>query len=177
MLKFIEFLKSRPKDKTIRIGRILFWMIISILLWIYFNDYTFFGEVLKDNEIYAKFSLFLLWIVPMIMWIDFCFAKRKYVRIMQIIFWIILIFVWNNIDVKKEDTKVCNTNEFECKKNEVPNTSDLKSLQEKTSTSKPLNIWFIIALLGILPIIAWISGKCITQKCYKYWEIITKIRV
>ena len=34
-------------------------------------------------------------------------------------------------------------------------------------------VWF----MWILPLLAWITGKCITTKCLKFWETITKIRV
>jgi hypothetical protein len=35
----------------------------------------------------------------------------------------------------------------------------------------------LIWLMWVLPLIAWITGKCITSKCLKYKEKITKIRV
>jgi hypothetical protein len=31
--------------------------------------------------------------------------------------------------------------------------------------------------MAILPLIAWITGKCITSNCMKFAEKITKIRV
>jgi hypothetical protein len=53
----------------------------------------------------------------------------------------------------------------------------LAAINNEQKPSAPLNVWFWIAMLWILPIIAWITGKCISQKCLKYGEVITKIRV
>jgi signal transduction histidine kinase len=40
-----------------------------------------------------------------------------------------------------------------------------------------LDFDFIIWFMWLLPLFAWITGKCITKKCMKYWEKIIKIRV
>jgi hypothetical protein len=31
--------------------------------------------------------------------------------------------------------------------------------------------------MALLPLFAWITGKCITSKCMKFGEKVTKIRV
>ncbi|MDP2103600.1 MAG: hypothetical protein Q8K26_01610, partial [Candidatus Gracilibacteria bacterium] len=54
---------------------------------------------------------------------------------------------------------------------------DYKTIAETTTPYKPLNVGFWIALLGIFPLGAGITGKCITSKCMKYREIIKKIRI
>ncbi|EKD65937.1 MAG: hypothetical protein ACD_49C00074G0014 [uncultured bacterium (gcode 4)] len=168
MFKLIEFFRKRPSDKTILYWRIIFWLIIILLLWIYFNDYTInLPASLKANELYVKYSLFILWIVPILMGITgICLAKRKIVKIIQIIFWIALIFVWNNINMKESGAQT-----------EVNKTSTNFEEITKSSEKTPINIGFWIALLSILPLLAWITWKCITEKCLKYWEKITKIRV
>lgn len=172
MYKFIEFLRKRPSDKTIRIWRIIAWLIIILLLSINFNEYRFnLPLALKSNELYFKYALFILWLVPIFMWAtNICLAKRKYVKMIQILFWIMLIIVWNNIYFEKavENTKP------ETSQSWSVSLSDLTADKKK---SEPINIWFYIALLWIIPIIAWISGKCITSWCLKYKEVITKIRV
>ena len=38
----------------------------------------------------------------------------------------------------------------------------------KTSQKAPISVGFWIALLSILPLLAGITGKCITEKCIKY---------
>ncbi len=172
MFKFIEFLRKRPKDKTIRLMRVIFWLIILALLWIYFKEYKLsLPDSLKQYELQIKYALFILWLVPVIMWaIDPCFAKRKVVKLIQITFWIVLIVVWNMIyfeDIKTEVAATAPT------KNWSIDVSSLDSKAKKTN----LNIWLIIALLWILPLLWWVTWKCITQKCFKHWEIITKIRV
>lgn len=174
MLKFIEFLKKRPKDSTIRIWRIIVWLLILFLIWIHFQDLRV--ELLSawtsaETVLYIKYSLFILWILPILFWvINPCIAKRKYIKIAQIIFWLILIILWNNITAEKpivvEDKVIANSGSI-----------DVAEITSKVNESKPINVWFFIALIWFLQIIAWVSGKCITSKCIKHWETITKIRV
>ncbi|EKE28590.1 MAG: hypothetical protein ACD_3C00042G0005 [uncultured bacterium (gcode 4)] len=170
MFKFIEFLKKRPKDKTIRLLRVIYWLIIIVLLAIHFNDMDLsLTAALEPYKLNIKYSLFILGMIPIFMWIDICFAKRKVVKIIQIIFWLILIIVWNMISINTVKTA------------ELPiaqsGSIDLGDITSQEKTSAPINVWFWIALLSIFPIVWWITGKCITQKCYKYGEVITKIRV
>ena len=167
MFKFIEFLRKRPSDKMIRIIRIVLWLIIVWLLSLEFNDFkVILPQNLAQYEIYFKYSLFALWIVPILLWIfDPCILKRKHMKIVQILLWIVLITVWNLIYFEEPKVEVA--------KEWSIDINTLTSVQKK----EPINIWFYIALLWIFPIIAWISGKCISKKCYKHWEVITKIRV
>ncbi|EKE26174.1 MAG: hypothetical protein ACD_4C00397G0003 [uncultured bacterium (gcode 4)] len=170
MFKLIEFFKKRPSDKAILFSRIIFWLIIVLLLAIFFNDYEInLPQSLEWNEIYVKYSLFILGLVPIIMWsTNICIAKRKYVRIIQLIFWIVLIIVWNNINmIESSQTMKIQTN------------TGSTSFEDATKNQKwPIvNVWFWIAFLSIMPLIAGLTGKCITSKCLKYWEVITKIRV
>ncbi|MDP5039044.1 MAG: hypothetical protein NWP80_01200 [Candidatus Gracilibacteria bacterium] len=45
-------------------------------------------------------------------------------------------------------------------------------------TSSPsIDFDSLLAIMGIFPLLAGITGKCITSNCYKYKEKITKIRV
>ena len=176
MLQFIEFLKKRPADKTIRILRIIFWLLIIVLLWLYFEDLRL--EFLSwwtspQTILYIKYSLFILWVLPILFGIlNPCIAKRKYIKIAQVVFWLILIILWNYITVEKPiivmDKAIIQNNSW---------SINLADINNNTQTSKPINIGFFIALIWLLQIIAWISGKCITNKCLKYWEVITKIRV
>ncbi len=40
-----------------------------------------------------------------------------------------------------------------------------------------LDINTLVFIFAFLPMFAWITWKCITSKCLKYWEKVTKIRV
>jgi len=174
MLKFIEFLKKRPKDNTIRFIRVIVWLLIFWLLWLYFEDLRL--EFLSwwtspRTVLYIKYSLFILWTLPILFGIlNPCIAKRKYIKIAQIVFWLILIILWNYITVEKPvlitDKVVTNTWSI-----------DASAITSKAKETKRINVWFFIALIWVLQMIGWISGKCITSKCIKYWETITKIRV
>jgi len=161
LIWFIKFLQKRPSDKTIRIGRIVFGLTFIIL--IYYNliylwkdikntylDFSFFWYtlshwyVLYDHTLeYIKYWIMAIWLVPIVMWaFDICMLRKKYIKIVQIIFWLVLFYIasiiqsWSNLDVD-----------------------------------------FVIWLMWLLPIIAWITWKCITKKCLKFWEKIKKIRV
>lgn len=161
LMWFVKFIQKRPSDKTIRIWRITFWIIFMAL--IYYNliylwkdikslylNFSFFWYVLSqwytlsDNTLeYVKYWIMALWLIPIIIWAsDICILRKKYIRYIQIIFWILMFYIawiiqsWANLDVD-----------------------------------------FVIWLMWLLPLVAWITWKCITKKCLKYWEKITKIRV
>lgn len=152
MMWLINFIQKRPTDKTILIWRILFW---TIYIWVmYYNliylnkqidtDYLFGYLILNINYILiAKYIMIWVWIIPVILWItNLCIHKKKYVKIVQIIFWIIIFYIaW--------------------------------SIKESPNLDFDVLIW----LMWILPLTAWITWKCITTKCLKYKEKITKIRV
>ena len=149
---FVKFMQKRPSDITIRLGRIIFGL---ILVWaLYYNliiqwdniDKNFFWVDIDSKIVeYIKYFFVWIWIIPILMWLfNLCLLKKKYVRIIQIIFGIMLFYIANQI---------------------LPlNPDDL---------DVDVLIWF----LWILPLIAWITWKCITTKCLKYKEKITKIRV
>lgn len=154
MMWLINFIQKRPSDKTILWGRIIFWLIY--ILAMYYNliyigkdidsEYLFWALVLQEeNKIIVKYIITFIWIVPVFMWItNICLLKAKYMRIIQIIFWIVLFYIsWMIIP----------------------------------SPEAVLDVDFLIWLMWILPLVAWITWKCITSSCLKYKEKITKIRV
>ena len=149
MMRFVSFMQKRPSDMTIRIWRIIFGLIL--ILSLYYNlivqnqeiENTFLFINIEKQIDYVKYGLIALWIIPIIMWaVKICILKKKYMRIVQIVFWIFLFYV-SSIIVKWP-------------------TLDVDSL---------------IAFMWILPLIAWITGKCIPSYCMKFAEKITKIRV
>ncbi len=148
----LSLLQKRPSDLTIRLGRVIFGL---VLIWVlYYNliiqwdkiDNNFFWIDLNPQIVeYIKYFFIGIWIVPIIMWaFNLCLFKKKYVRIIQIIFGILLFYIANQI---------------------LPLDPD--------SLDVDVLVWF----MWILPLLAWITGKCITTKCMKYKEKITKIRV
>lgn len=149
MMWFIKFMQKRPTDKTIKFGRILFGIVLSASLYynlVYQGDTissTVFFMNIAGNEEIVKYVLVSLWLIPIFMWAtNICLLKKKYMRIVQIVFAFILFYIssiiveWPSLDVDS-----------------------------------------LIAIMWILPLIAGITGKCITSNCMKYAEKITKIRV
>ncbi len=152
MMWFIKFLQKRPSDMTILIWRMLFGMILIaslyynlIVQWDALETNFFWMEVPSQYLLPIKYGFIALWIVPIIMWVlNICLLKKKWMKIVQIIFGITLFYIANQIIPWD------------------PNKIDVDSL---------------VGIMWILPLVAWISGKCITGKCLKFWETITKIRV
>lgn len=152
MMWFIKFIQKRPSDKTILSGRILFWLLYIWVMYynlIYLNkgidSEYFFGTLVLDAQWIeiAKYIMTGIWIVPVFMWLtNICLLKKKYMRIIQVVFWIVLFYIAG-------------------------------SIEESANLDFDVLIWF----MGILPLFAGITGKCITSKCLKYREKITKIRV
>lgn len=173
MFKLIEFFQKRPKDRTILFGRMFFALIMAILLGLNLNNITLhLPEVLKPYETGIIYGLFVFALVPFLMGATgICLAKRKYVRIIQICFGIVLMVAGNSlIDVKtpvSENTPATTQN----------GSLDYGAIAQATSSSRPIDVGFWVALLGIFPLLAGITGKCITSKCLKYGEVIKKIRV
>ncbi len=152
MMWLIKFIQKRPSDKTILSGRILFWLLYIWVMYynlIYLNkgidSEYFFGTLVLDAQWIeiAKYIMTGIWIVPVFMWLtNICLLKKKYMRIIQVVFWIVLFYIAG-------------------------------SIEESANLDFDVLIWF----MGILPLFAGITGKCITSKCLKYREKITKIRV
>lgn len=143
-------MQKRPSDNTIRISRIIFWLILSwslyynlIIQWDAIQSNLFWIDFTWTQIEYLKYILVCLWLFPIYMWIaNTCLMKKKYVRIAQIIMGIILFYVshiiveWPSLDVDS-----------------------------------------LILLMWFFPLLAWITWKCITTKCMRYGETVTKIRV
>lgn len=152
MMWLIKFLQKRPQDKTILIGRSIFWLLYIGIM--YYNlifldkwidsEYLFGSIILSQSSIeIAKYIMISIWIIPLFMGItNICLLKKKHVKMIQIFFWILIFYVAGSIS-------------------ESPN----------------LDFDIIIGFMWFLPLFAGISWKCITSKCLKYKEKITKIRV
>lgn len=115
MFEFIKFLQKRPTDKTILIWRVLFGLIyITTMYYNFFIQETpntlenvmFWQELSANTLTYVTYGIIALWIVPIIMWVtNICVAKKKYMRIVQVIFGIVLIYIstkivkWPDLDI------------------------------------------------------------------------------
>lgn len=173
MFQFIEFLKKRPSDRAILTGRIVFGLVIALLLGLNFSDISLhLPGSLAANEVYVKYALFIFAIVPIFMGATgICLAKRNRVRLIQIIFGIVLM-VSGKWLIANPIVAVPTT----------PTTAasgslDYNNIAAPAVAKKSVDVGFWIALLGWLPLLAGITGKCITSKCLKYGEVIKKIRV
>lgn len=173
MFKLVEFFQKRPKDRTILFGRMFFGLLIAILLGLNLDNITLhLPGALKSYETEITYGLFIFAIVPFLMGAtNICIAKRKYVKMIQIAFGFALILSGNFLI----DTKTS------ISQNPAVSTQtgslDYSSIAESKTPSKPIDVGFWLALLSIFPLIAGVTGKCITSKCLKYGEIIKKIRV
>lgn len=115
MFEFIKFLQKRPTDKTILIWRVLFGLIyITTMYYNFFiqempntlENVMFWQEISANTLTYITYGIIALWIVPIIMWVtNLCIAKKKYMRIVQVIFGIVLIYIstkivtWPDLDI------------------------------------------------------------------------------
>ena len=152
LLNIVQFLQKRPSDRTILLGRTLFWLLYIGVM--YYNllylgksidhTYLFWAFTLNSDQIeIVKYIMTGLGIIPLFMGIsNICILKKKYVRILQICFWVLLFYIAGSIE-----------------------------------ESANLDVDILIGIMWIFPIIGGITGKCITSKCLKYKEKITKIRV
>jgi hypothetical protein len=143
-------MQKRPSDNTIRISRIIFWLILSwslyynlIIQWDAIKSNLFWQELTTTQLEYVKYFFISIGIIPILLgFTNICLLKKKYIRILQIILAVIIFYIssviveWPSLDVDS-----------------------------------------LILLMWIFPLIAWITWKCITSKCMRYAEKVTKIRV
>jgi hypothetical protein len=152
MNKFVEFLQKRPSDLTIRIWRVIFWLLYVIVLYYNFflqenpntiEDSLFWVNVGENTRLIISYAILAFWIFPIITWLtDVWFMKSKYVRIMELVYAIIL-FYFSHIIVEWPD----------------------------------LDVDILLFFLAFIPLIWWITWKFITKKGLNYGYKVTKIRV
>ena len=101
MFELLKILQKRPKDKTIRIYRIFFGTIFILATYynlIYqgdpLNSNIFWQEISSSTEIYIKYIIVSLWIIPVFMWIsNICLLKKSHMKLAQILFAVILFYI------------------------------------------------------------------------------------
>ena len=79
---------------------------------------------------------------------NICLLKRKYLRIVQICFGIMLMFMGNYLIDTKEVVPAYSTITTQS------GSLDYGNITEVTSAKKPVNVGFWIALLGIIPLLS-----------------------
>ena len=152
MMWLVKIFQKRPSDKTIKIGKILFWL---LLVWsLYYNliyqaeintlETNFFWMDVSESTIkYITYAFIAMWIIPVYTAVtNVCLLKKKYMRYVQVFFWITILYA-----------------------------------SGKVVETASLDIDSLLLLMWLLPLAAWITWKCITSNCMKYKEKITKIRV
>jgi len=146
MNNILQVIMKRPKDKTILIGRIIFGLLfiaITYYNFIFLNKGLEINFIPSEKIMITKYIIVAFGLIPLIMGLtNICLLKSKYMRIIQVIFWILLIYISASIP-----------------------------------ESPKLDFDILIFLMGLFPIIAGITGKCITEKCRRYGQKITKVRV
>lgn len=151
LMKFIAIVQARPSDVTIRILRVLFWLIILSAIYFEFSKYNLaYPEFILSNyqEVLDKYSdyikVWVLWIfglVPIFMWITWiCFLKKKKMRILQIIFWVILmissfyIISENNLDKNSNNNPDSNITKENIKQDEQAINKDKDEIKKTVSS-------------------------------------------
>lgn len=161
LMALAKFMQKRPSDKTIIYWRIIFWLVYIALMW--YNLIYLWKQI---DDVYLDFSLFWWEITPGLRMNSSEILIFKYILTW---IWLIPIFMWifNICLFKKKYVRFI----------QIFFWFFLFYVAWVIKDSASLDFDFIIWLMWILPLIAWITGKCITKKCLKYWEVIKTIRV
>ena len=113
MFELLKILQKKPSDKSLKLFKIIFWI---IFVWATYynliyqgdklNSTIFWQEINSNTEIYIKYSIIALWIIPIIMWLTkICLLKRSHMRIVQILI-AILFFYISSIIEKSPDLEI-----------------------------------------------------------------------
>nr|MDD3720615.1 hypothetical protein [Candidatus Gracilibacteria bacterium] len=150
MLGLINLLKKRPTDKTILLSRIIFGLVYIGL--IYYN-LIYLNKSIETNYF----------------WVDVSEEKLLYIKYGFLAVGIIPIIMGI--------TNICLLKSKYIRIIQIAFSFILFYISGKIASSPTLDVDILIGLMGIFPLLAGITGKCITTKCMKYGEKITKVRV
>jgi len=150
MFEIIKFIQKRPSDKNIKIWRIIFWLILT--LWLYYN-LIFQGDSLETNFFWKELSTETL----------------NYIKYGFIATWIIPLIMWV--------VNICLLPKKYMRFLQIFFAIILFFISGKILAWDDLDIETLIWIMAILPLLAWITWKCITSNCMKYMEKINKIRI
>ncbi len=175
MLKFIEFLRSRPSDATIRSVRALFGLSLGALFVLAAPDYAlpFASALGEPGATYAEYALGALAVLPgAVAMAGWCAMKRSHVRRAQIAGAVFLFALSFSVTDTRPVPEVAREPETG-----TLSASELAGAPEQTSAPAGIDVAFWLGLLGWLPLLSGMTGKMVTEKCLKYGETIQKIRV
>jgi hypothetical protein len=161
MMWIAKVFMSRPSDKTIATWRIIFGLLLSLTL--YYNLIYLWKWI--DN-LFLDFSIF--WYVISYWWV----MNNSELLIVKYWFsamWLVPIIMWL--------TNMCLFKKKYMRITQITFAFVLFYIAAIINESATLDIDTLIWFMWILPLFAWITGKCISAKCLKFWEKITKIRV
>lgn len=152
MMWFIKFMQKRPSDTTIRISRVVFGLILIIALY-----YNLIFQA-TPNEIQSN-----------LFWQEVSETNLEYIKYVLIWLWIIPVIMWA--------TKICILKKKYMRFVQIFFAIVLFYISSIILEGPELDVDSLIAFMGIFPLIAWITWKCIPSYCMKFAEKITKIRV
>ncbi|MDP2091147.1 MAG: hypothetical protein Q8K30_06150 [Candidatus Gracilibacteria bacterium] len=143
-------MQKRPTDTTIRTARIVFGLIYILAL--YYN------LIIQGGAVETNFF-----------WVELGENNSEVIKYAMMSLGIIPIFMGA--------TNICL---FKKKHMRIVQGSFgiiLFYLSGKIVEGPDLDVDSLVAFMGLFPLFAGITGKCITSNCLKYKETITKIRV
>jgi len=150
MIWLVKLLQKRPTDISIRLFRIVFWSIISISVY-YSLIYTWWN--LEDD----------------IFWLPLNEESKLYLKYFYVSLWIFPIIIWL--------TNLCLLKTKYMRIFQIIYAWLIFIASENIASTDSLWVDTLLIFMWFIPLIAWVTWKCITSKCLKYKEVITKIRV
>ena len=143
-------MKKRPSDNAIRISRVIFWLILSWAL--------FYNLIIQWDAIES--TLFWQQLNP---------TQLEYVKYFFISIGLIPIFlgITNMCLLKKKYMRIV----------QIVLAVIIFYISWVIVEWPSLDVDSLMLLMWLFPLFAWITWKCITTKCMRYAEKVTKIRV
>lgn len=147
----INLLKKRPKDSTIRA--------IKIFLWLAFSWSLYYYLIYSWKSIDSNYFWF----------INISENNLIYLKYFFIALWLLPFIVWffNLCFIKSKYMRIV----------QIIMWFVIFYISFKIEESPTLWIPELVFLLGFIPLLWWITWKCITSKCLRFWQKIEKIRV
>ena len=152
MIWALKLLTKRPSDNGIRISRVVFWLILSFSAY-YALIYGW--RELETELMFGYVNLSEAWVV--------------YVKYAIASLWLIPLIMWA--------TNICILKSKYMRYVQVFFGIVLFYISWMIVETPALWVDALYWVMWLLPIWAWITWKCITTKCMRFAQKITKIRV
>jgi len=173
MLGLLTTLQKRPSDRYIRIFRVIIGAsLLSLMLLNAANINFSFVQNNENLRLGLIYFLAALGCAPIFSGItNVCLTRKKYVQRMQmgigVLLFLLSFFMYVPSAQVAAPTPAVSAS----------GTVDFQNLTTQTQPTTPFSPSPWVGLIGFIFLIAGATGKCITEKCMKYAEKITKIRV